>query len=262
LAISQASVGELLRGWRERRGLTQLELALQAEVSTRHLSFVETGRATPSRQMILHLADELDVPLRERNALLLAAGYAPAYVEAGLQSPQMAAIRSAVRDILAAHEPNPAVVVDRYWNVVEANAGLTLFTDGVADCLLQPPVNVLRIALDPRGAAPNIVNFGQWRAHLLARLRRQIARTQDSQLVALYAELRASNAPSFEVDVPGPDDVVVPLRFGHAGQELSFVSTIAVFGTPQDITVDELAIELFFPSDAATARYLRESLKT
>jgi transcriptional regulator with XRE-family HTH domain len=261
LAVTQATVGELLRGWRERRGLTQLELALQAEVSTRHLSFIETGRATPSRHMILHLAEQLDVPLRERNALLLAAGYAPAYVEASLESPQLAAIRSAVRDILAAHEPNPAVVLDRYWNVVDANSGLGLFTEGVADCLLQPPVNVLRVSLDPRGAAPNILNFGQWRGHLLGRLRRQIARTQDPGLTSLYAELRALQCHELapDVDGPGPGDVVVPLRFRHADQELTFFSTTAVFGTPLDITVEELAIELFFPADARTASYLRRT---
>lgn len=256
MAVAQASVGELLRGWRERRRLTQLELALQAEVSTRHLSFIETGRATPSRHMILHLAEQLDVPLRERNALLLAAGYAPAYVEAGLQSPQLAAVRSAVRDILGAHEPNPAVVLDRYWNIVEANAGLALFTEGVAECLLQPPVNVLRVSLDPRGAAPNIVNFGQWRGHLLGRLRRQIAHTHDTRLTELYDELRALPCDEPVVEVAEPGDVVVPLRFRHAGQELTFFSTVAVFGTPLDITVDELAIELFFPANTQTASYL------
>jgi transcriptional regulator with XRE-family HTH domain len=251
----------LLRGRRQRRRLSQLELALQADVSTRHLSFIETGRATPSREMVLHLADQLDVPLRERNTLLLAAGYAPVYVEASLDSPQLAAIRSAVRQLLTVHEPNPAVVVDRHWNVVDANAGLSLFTQGVAEFLLQPPVNVLRLSLHPLGAAPRIVNLGPWRAHLLARLRRQIARTADPELTRLEAELRVfpCDDPQPAVEVPGPGDVVVPLRFRHADQELTFFSTVAVFGTPLDITVDELAIELFFPSDPNTAAYLRRN---
>ena len=252
------SVGDLLRRWREQRRLSQLELALQAEVSTRHLSFVETGRASPSREMVLHLAEQLEVPLRERNALLLAAGYAPVYVETSLDSPHMLAVRSAVRDILAAHEPNPAVVFDRHWNIVDANASLPVFTEGVAEFLLTPPINVLRLSLHPRGAAPSIVNLGQWRAHLLGRLRRQIARTTDPELVQLYTEARAYPCEMEEplVDVPGPGDVVVPLRFRSGDQELAFFSTVAVFGTPLDITVEELAIELFFPSDTATAAFL------
>jgi transcriptional regulator with XRE-family HTH domain len=260
-APPRPSVGELLRGWRERRRLSQLDLALQAEVSTRHLSFVETGRASPSRDMVLHLADQLDVPLRERNALLLAAGYAPVYVEAGLDSPRLVAIRSAVREILTAHEPNPAVVLDRHWNVVDANAGLAFFTEFVADAsLLRPPVNVLRLSLHPRGLARFIVNLGQWRAHLLGRLRRQIDRANDPELVRLYAEAQRFPCadPAPEVDVPGPGDVVVPLRFRHTDRELAFFSTVAVFGTPLDITVDELAIELFFPADAETATFLSQ----
>ena len=254
------TIGELLRRWREQRRLSQLELALQAEISTRHLSFVETGRASPSRDMVLHLAEHLEVPLRERNSLLLAAGYAPVYFEASMDSPQMRAVRSAVRDILTAHEPNPAVVLDRHWNIVDANASVSLFTQGVADFLLKPPVNALRLSLHPEGAAPNILNLQQWRAHLLGRLRRQIAHTTDPQLIQLYAEVREfphENAES-EVEVPGPGDVVVPLRYRFSGHELAFFSTVAVFGTPLDITVDELAIELFFSSDAATAAFLRK----
>jgi transcriptional regulator with XRE-family HTH domain len=254
------TIGELLRGWRERRRLSQLELALQAEVSTRHLSFVETGRARPSREMVVHLAQQLEVPLRERNTLLLAAGYAPVYTAASLDSPQLSAVRSAVRDVLTAHEPNPAVVLDRHWNVVDANAGLALFTASVADFLLRPPINLLRLSLHPMGAAPHIVNLSQWRAHLLERLRRQIARTADPTLTGLLDEVLAPPyaSPQAEVDVPGPGDVVLPLRFRHADQELRFFSTVAVFGTPLDIIVEELAIELFFPSDAQTTAYLRQ----
>jgi hypothetical protein len=173
----------------------------------------------------------------------------------------MLAVRTAVRDILSAHEPNPAILLDRHWNIVDANAGVSLFTQGVADGLLTPPINALRLSLHPDGAARRIANLGQWRAHLLARLRRQIAHTADPQLVQLETEVRgfAVDAEAeVEVEPPGSDDVVVPLRFWHAGQELAFFSTVAVFGTPLDITVDELAIELFFPSDAVTAAYLRQ----
>src|SRR5262249_25777233 len=169
-------VGELLREWRELRRLSQLDLALQAEVSTRHLSFVETGRSRPSRDMVLHLAEELDVPLRERNHLLLAAGYAPVYAETALDAPAMTAVRAAVRQVLAGHEPYPAVVVDRHWNLIDANATVALFTQGLPPELLAPPINVLRASLHPDGFARQIVNLGEWRAHVLGRLRRQVAR--------------------------------------------------------------------------------------
>lgn len=252
------SVGELLRRWREQRRLSQLELALQAEVSARHLSFVETGRAVPSREMVLHLADQLDVPLRERNQLLLAAGYAPVYSEASLNAPALDAVRTAIRAILDAHAPNPAVVVDRHWNMVDANSGIGIFTDGIAPRMLTPPVNIMRLSLHPEGAAERIVNLAQWRAHLLGRLRREVTRTADADLVRLYEEVRRypCDGAAMEVDVPGPDDVVVPLRYRAGECELAFFSTVAAFGTPLDITVDELAIELFFPADPLTASVL------
>ncbi|MGC9666449.1 helix-turn-helix domain-containing protein [Planosporangium sp. 12N6] len=252
-------VGELLRRWRERRRLSQLELSIQADISTRHLSFVETGRSRPSRDMVLRLADELDVPLRDRNDLLLAAGYAPVYAETTLDAPRMSAIRGAVRLVLTAHEPYPAVVVDRHWNLVDANATLGLLLTGVAAALLDPPVNVLRVSLHPDGLAPRIVNLGEWRAHLLGRLRRQVGSTADPVLADLYDELRGypCDQPEPEVELPGPGDVVVPLRVRHSGGELAFVSTVATFGTPLDITVAELAIESFFPADPATATALR-----
>jgi len=251
-------VGELLRQWRERRRLSQLDLALQAEVSTRHLSFVETGRASPSREMVLHLAEQLDVPLRERNHLLLAAGYAPVYPESALDDPALAAIRDALRQVLRGHEPYPALVVDRAWSLVEANASVALFTEGVAPALLAPPANALRISLHPQGLAPRIANLGEWRAHLLARLRRQVALTADPALAALLQELRAypCDQPEPEVELPGPGDVVVPLRLRHPDGELTFFSTVATFGTPLDVTVSELAIEAFFPANPATAAAL------
>ena len=257
----QRPVGELLRQWREQRRLSQLELALEAEISTRHLSFVETSRSKPSRAMVLRLAEHLDLPLRERNHLLLAAGYAPIYTATALDSPQMAAVRAAVRQILTGHEPYPAVVVDRGWNLVDANASVALFTNGVAPALLTPPTNVLRVSLHPHGMASRIVNLGEWRAHLLGRLRRQIALTADPALAALYDELRAypCDQPVPEIEIPGPGDIVVPLRIRHGDGELSFFSTVATFGTPLDVTVAELTIESFFPANAETASALRES---
>jgi transcriptional regulator with XRE-family HTH domain len=255
----QRPVGALLRQWRERRRLSQLELALEAEISTRHLSFIETGRSVPSREMILHLAEHLEVPLRERNRLLLAAGYAPLYAETDLDAPRMAAVHEAVRQVLRGHEPFPAVVVDGRWNLVEANAGVALLTRDIPPELMQQPTNVLRAALHPDGMARHIVNLGEWRAHLLGRLRRQVALTADSALVRLYEELRAypCDQPQPEVDLSSA--IVIPLRIRHHGQELAFFSMAATFGTPLDITVAELVIESFFPADARTAEVLFEA---
>jgi transcriptional regulator with XRE-family HTH domain len=238
--------------------MSQLDLALEAEISTRHLSFVETGRSMPSREMVLRLAEQLDLPLRERNHLLLAAGYAPVYAETALDSPQLAAVRTAVRQVLAGHEPYPAVVVDRGWNLVDANANVALFTDGVAPELLAPPANVLRVSLHPDGMAPRIANLGEWRAHLLGRLRRQIAVSADPALARLYEELRGypCDQPEPEAELPGPGAVVVPLRIRHGERDLAFFSTVATFGTPLDITVAELVIESFFPADSETASIL------
>src|SRR3954447_3431994 len=260
-------VGDLLRDWRRRRRLSQLDLAVNAEVSTRHLSFVETGRSAPSREMLLHLAEHLDMPLRERNALLLAGGFAPVYPESAFDDPQMGAVRQAVQQLLRAHEPFPAVVVDRRWNLVEGNRSVALFTAPAAPRLLEPPVNVLRVSLAPDGMAPHIVNLGEWRAHLLGRLRRQVDFSGDPVLTALLDELRGypCDDPEPEVELPGAGDVVVPLRIraGGAGgaqgaeAELTFVSTVSTFGTPLDVTVAELVIESFFPADAATADALR-----
>ena len=253
-------VGELLRQWRERRRLSQLDLALQAEISTRHLSFLETGRSRPSRAMLLRLAEQLEVPLRERNHLLLAGGYAPAFGQAALDDPQMAAVRAALRQVLTGHEPYPAVVVDRGWNLVDANAAVAALVGQAEPELLAPPANVLRISLHPGGMAPRIVNLGEWRAHLFGRLRRQIALTADPGLAELYQELRAypCDQPEPEVEVPGPGDVVIPLRLRHGDRELSFLSIMASFGTPLDVTVSELAIESFFPADPGTGSALRQ----
>jgi transcriptional regulator with XRE-family HTH domain len=252
-------VGELLRQWRERRRLSQLDLALQSGTSTRHLSFVETGRSRPSRDMLLRLAERLEVPLRERNHLLLAGGYAPAFGQTALDAPPMAGVRDALRQVLAGHEPFPAVVVDGAWNLVDANTAVGLLVGEADPALLVPPVNVLRVSLHPDGMASRIVNLGEWRAHLFGRLRRQIALTADPGLAELYQELRAypCDQPEPEVEVPGPGDVVIPLRLRHGGRELSFLSIVTSFGTPLDVTVAELAIESFFPADPATASALR-----
>nr|WP_167176026.1 helix-turn-helix transcriptional regulator [Saccharomonospora amisosensis] len=249
--------GELLRQWRGRRRVSQLDLSVAAGVSTRHLSFVETGRAKPSRQLVLLLSEHLDVPLRERNRLLLAAGYAPVYTETSLEAPELAAAREAVRRLLTAHLPFPAVAVDRGWNLVDSNAGVTMLLAGVAPELLRPPMNVLRVTLHPGGMAPMIANLGEWRAHLLGRLRREVAATGDEGLAALLAELRGypceQRVP--EVELPAPGDIMVPLRLrGGDGEELSFFSTVATFGTPLDITLAELSIEAFYPADEATGR--------
>ncbi len=255
--VQARPVGELLREWRDRRRISQLDLAISADISTRHLSFVETGRSKPSRDMVLRLGEHLDVPLRERNRLLLAAGYAPAYTETALGDPGMDAVRRAVRQLLAGHEPYPAAVVDRNWDLVEANAAVGLFVAGIPPELTT---NVLRATLHPDGMAPHILNLGEWRAHLLGRLRRQVTQTADAGLAELLDELRGypCEQPVPEVEVPGPGDIFVPLKFRHDGADLTFFSTVATFGTPLDVTVAELVIESFFPADGATAAYLRE----
>jgi transcriptional regulator with XRE-family HTH domain len=250
--------GDLLREWRQRRRLSQLDLAIAANVSSRHLSFVETGRSRPTSEMILHLAEHLDVPLRDRNSLLLAGGYAPAYPERGLAEPELKAVRDALRKVLAGHEPYPAVVVNRWWELVDANAAIALFTSQVNPTLLQPPVNVLRLSLHPDGMAPRIVNLPEWRAHLLTRLHRQAQTTGDQRLADLHDELMAYPGGESEKP-PAATDVVVPLRYrGGQGDEevLSFISLTTILGTPMDVTVEELAIESFYPADDATAAAL------
>lgn len=257
-------MGALLREWRQRRRLSQLALAVEVDVSARHLSFVETGRSRPTTTMILRLCEHLEVPLRERNGLLLAGGYAPVYPENDLNATEMDGVRTALRQVLTGHEPYPAVVVDRWWTMIDANASIAVFTGGVPDDLLEPPVNVLRLSLHPRGLAPRIVNLGEWRAHLLGRLRRQAAVTADPALAELLSELRdyPCDQPEPEVELPGPGTVMVPLRYRHGRQVLSFFSTTAVFGTPLDVRLAELAIESFFPADAATGGILRSSSGT
>ena len=254
VATSPRAAGELLRSWRVRRRLSQLELASDAEVSTRHLSFVETGRARPSRELLLHLAEHLEVPLRERNRLLLAAGYAPAFEHRPLDADAMGPVRAALDQLLGSHEPWPALVVDQRWDVVAANRpALALLSEGVHPALLGPPVNALRVSLHPDGLAPRIANLDQWSAHLLGRLHRQWALTADPAIAALLEEL--SGYPGVTAAAAPPDAaslLFVPLRLHAFGRELCFFSTVTTFGTPLDVTLDELSVEAFHPADAAT----------
>ncbi|HMG62438.1 MAG TPA: helix-turn-helix transcriptional regulator [Streptosporangiaceae bacterium] len=261
--------GELLRRWRQDRGVSQLTLASDADVSPRHLSFVETGRSAPSRGLVLRLAEHLEIPLRGRNELLLAAGFAPEFSQTGLDAPGLSMVRVAIRQLLTGHNPYPALVVDRDWNLVEANASTDVLIEDVPDELAAEPFNVLRYSLHPAGLAARILNLGQWREHVLGRLDRQVRATGDAGLAELYRELRdypAGSRPAGSRPVgsrpaggnrPGAAEVVVPLRLLHKDQELSLFSTTTLFGTPNDVTVEELAIESFYPADEKTAEYLR-----
>ncbi|MCI0616424.1 helix-turn-helix transcriptional regulator [bacterium] len=258
------AVGNLLRDWRRRRHLSQLELACEAEVSARHLSFIETGRSQPSREMILHLAESLNVPIRERNSLLIAAGYAPVFKERSFEDPDLDAARKVVSLVLTGHEPYPALAIDRHWNMVASNRAVAPFLTGIDAELLTPPVNVLRLSLHPQGLGPRIANAVQWRSHLLSRLKRQIDVTTDPILVQLFEELSnypivgGNNPESTVVDYAG---VAVPFQISTDAGVLSFLSTTTVFGTPVDITLSELALESFFPADSATAEFLIQAMK-
>jgi transcriptional regulator with XRE-family HTH domain len=261
MARQPRGIGEHLREWRGRRRMSQLGLALETGISTRHLSFLETGRAQPSRDMVLHLAERLDVPLRERNVLLAAAGYAPIFGERSLDDPALAAARAAIDLVLAAHEPYPAIAIDRHWNLVSANLAVQLLLRGVARELMRPPVNVLRLALHPDGLAPRMENLAEWRAHLLARLRRQIELSADGKLIELMRELERYPAPRsghrHATDDRAAADVVLPLQLKTEYGVVSLFGTVTVFGTPIDVTVAELALECFYPADPETAEILR-----
>jgi transcriptional regulator with XRE-family HTH domain len=255
-AKSVAHVGDHLREWRQRRRLSQLDLAGDAEISARHLSFVETGRAAPSREMVLRLAERLDVPLRERNVLLVAAGFAPIYPQRRLDDPALAIARQAVDQVLQAHEPNPALAVDRGWTLVSANRMIAPLLDGIAPHLLEPPVNVLRLSFHPDGLAKRTVNLSEWCGHVLERLHRQCEVTADAELLALYDELKSYPLPARAAPLSA-QAVAIPYRLRVGDEVLSFLSTTMVFGTPVDVTLAELAIESFFPADEATATHLR-----
>ncbi|MFD9235372.1 helix-turn-helix domain-containing protein [[Kitasatospora] papulosa] len=268
--VDDPKAGSLLRGWRKLRGLSQLELALRADSSARHISFIETGRSTPSRSMVLHLAEHLDVPVRERNALLMAAGHAPSYPETSLTAPEMTTLRAGLDQLLTAYEPFPALVMNGMYDVVAANKGVGMLLDGVAGHLLRPPLNAMRLTLHPEGLAPRIRNLGEWRAHLLERMDRQATLRSSDALRGLYEEVAAYPAPDDISSGPdgrpeAPTDVqeravhpfALPLRIEAGGRVLSFVSTATTFNTPMDVTVSELAVETFLPADPETAAALR-----
>jgi transcriptional regulator with XRE-family HTH domain len=253
-------IGEHLKTWRQRRRMSQLDLALDAEISTRHLSFIETGRARPSRDMVLHIAEQLEIPLRERNVLLLAAGYAPEFPERALDDPALEAARRAVDVVLKGHEPFPALAIDRHWTLVAANRMIPVFLAGIDEAMLQPPLNVVRLSLHPDGLASRIVNYRQWRQHILERLRHQIDISADPVLIELLEEVSGYPFPdSGDGTETGPDlgGVAIPLQLRTDLGILSAYTTTTMFGTPIDVTLSELAIESFFPADAATTEALR-----
>ncbi|MCX4696012.1 helix-turn-helix domain-containing protein [Streptomyces sp. NBC_01408] len=272
--MTTAKVGTLLRDWRERRGISQLELAGRADSSSRHISFVENGRSRPSEEMVLRLADHLDVPVRDRNALLLAAGYAPRYPHTPLDDPSMGVLREGLERLLTGYEPYPALVVDGTYTVVAANRGIAMLMDGLPEHLLAPPLNAMRLTLHPEGLAPRIHNLREWRGHLLDQMDRQLALSRSAPLRALYEEVAAypvadrqdghgsgaHGAGTYGAGAVEPEDAVpyiaLPLRIEHDGQLLSFVSSISTFNTPMDVTVAELAVETLLPADPATAKYL------
>ena len=250
-------VGEHLRQWRQRRRLSQLDLAGDAEISTRHLSFVETGRATPSREMVLKLAERLDVPLRERNMLLVAAGFAPAFPQRSFDDPALKSARSAIDLVLRAHEPNPALAYDRHWNLVSSNRMVMPLLAGLPEKLLTPPINIMRLAFHPEALAARTVNVAEWCGHLLERLHRQCELTADAGLIKLHDELKSYPIPARSAPLP-PDNVAIPFKLRVGDDVLSFMSATMIFGTPVDVTLSELALETFFPADEVTAERMRK----
>ena len=258
--FTDARFGDLLREWRRRRRLSQLALACDADVSARHLSFLESGRAQPSRDMVERLAAQLDVPLRDRNRWLVAAGYAPAYGERSLDDAALHAAMRAVERVLHAHEPFPGLAIDRHWTMVRANGIVAALLDGVAPALLAPPVNVMRLSLHPEGLLSRIANAAEWRSHMLSRLARQVRESGDGTLAALHDEVYAYGVPSADASAargPRHDDVIVPLQLRTPVGVLSFISTTLLFGSPTDVTLAELAVELFYPADDATGEAMR-----
>jgi transcriptional regulator with XRE-family HTH domain len=257
---ASAAVGDHLREWRLRRRMSQLDLACEAEVSSRHLSFVETGRSQPSRDMILRLAERLEVPMRERNVLLVAGGYAPVFPERSLDAPELASAKAALDILLEGMKPYPAFAVDRHWNIVASNSALPQLYDGVDPVLMARPVNALRLSLHPRGLGPRIVNFAEWHAHVVDRLRHQIDLTADAGLIELLDEVRGYGRAQPGRPRPAPaaaPQMIVPFRVMIGDEVASFFTTTMVFGTPVEVTLSELALESFFPADAATVALVK-----
>ena len=260
--MSRPRIGELVKEWRTRRRVSQLDLALDVSVSARHLSFVETGRSRPSPELVLAIADRLEVPLRERNTLLLAAGYAPRYSQRSLDDPAMGPVRASVQRMLDAHDPYPGVVIDRCWNIVLANEAAATLVADLPPALLGPPINVYRVCLHPDGLASRTVNFEDWATYLLGQLRRSITLTGDEALVGLADEVRAYPDVAVLADRPRANEwddppLLVPFVVRLGGDEVSLFTTLTTFGTPLDVTLDELAIELFFPADDRSEAIVR-----
>ncbi|MHA7774115.1 helix-turn-helix domain-containing protein [Roseibium sp. M-1] len=266
MITQQSSAGDLLRQWRQHRRLSQLALASDAGISQRHLSFLESGRSRPSRDMVMHLSEQLDVPLRERNAILVAAGYAPHFPQSDLQDKALSAVNDVIRQILDGHLPHPALAVNRHWELLAANAAVYALLEGVAPHLLDAPVNVLRLSLHPEGIAPRILNLNEWREHILMRLAHEIDRSADPKLAALRDELAAMPVePQTDPAPAGPaadNRIAIPLRLQGPNGPLNFLSTTTVFGTAVDVTLSEVAIEAFFPADAATAEVMAALAKS
>ncbi|MEQ1888508.1 MAG: helix-turn-helix transcriptional regulator [Alphaproteobacteria bacterium] len=260
-----SAIGELVRSWRSQRRLSQLALAADADISQKHLSFIESGRSAPSRDMVLHLAEQMEIPLRDRNALLLAAGYAPVFQYRPLTDPSLVRARTAIDLVLKAHEPYPAFTVDRHWTMISANAGVAPLLSGVDPELIKPPVNVMRLSLHPRGLAPLTLNHAEWREHLLGRLQRQFRLDRDPATHTLLTELSgypvAKRKHGDGQSEGSPDEIAVPLRLRTHLGVLSFFSTITVFGTPVEITLSELSMEAFYPLDAATASIMQAAYR-
>lgn len=257
---SQQPIGDELRSWRERRRLSQLELSLRAEVSTRHLSFVETGRAQPGRELIVRLTEELQVPLRERNALLISAGFAPISQTRSFDDPSFDAVRGIIKVTLETHKPFPAYVINRYWNIVASNAAVPELFEGVDPKLLRPPVNTIRLLLHPRGVAPRVTNLSAWRTHLLTQLRRQVDLTADHRLEQLLSEVSSFPNPRPDESASTSfDSPVIPLEIATRIGHLSFLSSTTIFGTPAAPTVEEISLEMLYPANTFTEKAVRQA---
>lgn len=255
LAPTPRHAGDHIRAWRQRRRMSQLDLALDADISTRHLSFIETGRAQPSRRMILALAEQLQMPMRERNLALMAGGFAPQFPERELAAPEMRGAREVIDVVLSGHLPYPAIAVDRRWDILASNRALPKIYEGVADALLAAPVNALRLSLHPDGLGPRVINLAEWRAHVLARLRAEVALRADADLAELLAELQGYG-PAGTPDHPDPGPLI-PFRLMTGAGVLSFLTTVMVFEAPLEVGLSELRIECFFPADRETVERVR-----
>lgn len=256
--MSTVPVGQQIRQWRERRRLSQMALALEADISPRHLSFIETGRSQPSPATIDRLAEQLDVPFRAKNGMLTAAGFAARHGERPLDDPEMQRARVSVEHILKGHMPFPAIAVDRHWNIVSMNAATSFLTEQISAAMLAPPINAIRLALHPDGLAPQVVNLAEWHAHVLEQLDRQIAASADAGLIALREEVAGYPHEGGEEAAPADADRIwLPLVLETTAGRMAFISTITIFGTPVDVTLAELAIEAFYPADDETAEKLQ-----